>query len=77
MPESPRWLGKRGRYEDARVALARTRGIPRDRIMTDPLVTRELEEIKSNVEYEKAFKGGWIDCFRPKNRILYRTLLGA
>ncbi|KAF9026628.1 general substrate transporter [Hymenopellis radicata] len=76
MPESPRWLGKRGRYEDARIALARTRGIPRDRIMTDPLVTREVEEIRSNVEYEKAFNGGWIDCFRPKNKILYRTLLG-
>ncbi|KAL0562708.1 hypothetical protein V5O48_019373, partial [Marasmius crinis-equi] len=64
--------------DEAEIAIARTRGIPRDQAKEDPLVVSEVEEIKKNVEWEKQFVGqtGWIDCFKPKNKILYRTLLG-
>ncbi|KAK0471387.1 general substrate transporter [Armillaria novae-zelandiae] len=76
MPESPRWLAKHGYLEKAGDAIARTRGIPRSEAKSDPIVVREVEEIRSNVEYEKNFAGGWLDCFKPGNKILYRTLLG-
>jgi hypothetical protein len=35
-----------------------------------------VEELKANVEYERHFKGGWLDCFKPQNMTLYRTILG-
>lgn len=35
-----------------------------------------MGEIRSNMEYERHLKAGWIDCFRPANKTLYRTLLG-
>lgn len=76
MPESPRWLAKHGHLDKAADAIARTRGIPHSEAKTDPIVVREVEEIRSNVEYEKNFAGGWLDCFKPGNKILYRTLLG-
>jgi len=76
MPESPRWLAKHGRLEEAGTSIARTRGVPPSEVKTDPVVVRELEEIRSNVEYEMTFTGGWLDCFKPGNKILYRTLLG-
>ncbi|KAK7047612.1 hypothetical protein VNI00_006380 [Paramarasmius palmivorus] len=78
MPESPRWLAKRGKLEEAGHSIARTRGVPRSEEKTDPVVIREVEEIRSRAEYEKQFVGhaGWIDCFKPGNKILYRTLLG-
>ncbi len=76
MPESPRWLAKQGRLEEARHSVAITHGIGFDAESKDTLVEREVEEIRSNVEYEKTFSGGWIDCFKPGNKILYRTLLG-
>ena len=72
MPESPRWLAARGRNDEAQHAVARTRGLEDG----DSLVLRETEEIKANVEYEKSLKSGWLDCFSPKQKILYRTLLG-
>ncbi|THH12759.1 hypothetical protein EW146_g7392 [Bondarzewia mesenterica] len=40
------------------------------------IIKREAEEIRTEVEYEKQVKGGWIDCFRPGNKTLYRTILG-
>lgn len=43
-----------------------------------PLPTKALGEIQSSVEFERSYEGstGWIDCFRPSNKVLYRTLLG-
>ncbi|ESK91805.1 monosaccharide transporter [Moniliophthora roreri MCA 2997] len=78
MPESPRWLAKSGRMEEAAHSVARTRGVPRSEEQTNPIVLREVDEIRARTEYEKQFAGhaGWIDCFKPKNKILYRTLLG-
>ncbi|EIN04111.1 general substrate transporter [Punctularia strigosozonata HHB-11173 SS5] len=76
MPESPRWLTRKGRLEDAKESLARVRGVPVAEAQDHWIITREIDEIKSSWEYEKQVQGGWIDCFRPRNKILYRTILG-
>lgn len=92
MPESPRWLAKKGRDEDARRSIARVRGVTgsssifgrtasekEDALKTrwDGLIDRELEEIRSTIEYESHLgTGSWGDCFSPKDKMLYRTLLG-
>ncbi|KAI6015215.1 general substrate transporter [Pisolithus orientalis] len=65
-----------GRMEEAQVSLAVTRGIPASEADKHNFLRREAEGIKQNVEYEKHTKGGWVDCFKPKDKILYRTLLG-
>jgi hypothetical protein len=62
--------------EEAQKSLARSRGIPKEEVQGHFIILREVEEIKSSVQYEKQTRGGWIDCFRPKNKTLYRTLLG-
>ncbi|KAG6900322.1 hypothetical protein C0993_012519 [Termitomyces sp. T159_Od127] len=74
LPESPRWLVKRGRDNDAAVALSRVTGHKR----TDPEVDVELEEIRANLQAELALgESSYIDCFRcTKNRIALRTLTG-
>ncbi|KAF9265008.1 general substrate transporter [Marasmius fiardii PR-910] len=78
MPESPRWLSRRGKWDEASWAVAATRGVSKEQAKTDPTVVSEIEEIRKNVEWERQFAGqtGWIDCFKPKNKTLYRTLLG-
>lgn len=30
----------------------------------------------NQIEAESRFKAGWIDCFKPRHKTLYRTLLG-
>ncbi|KAG6902331.1 hypothetical protein C0995_001368 [Termitomyces sp. Mi166 len=74
LPESPRWLVKRGRDEDAAVSLSRVTGHKR----TDPEVEVELEEIRANLQAELALgESSYLDCFRwTKNRIALRTLTG-
>lgn len=71
-----RWLAARGRLDEAKISLARTRGLSPAEANDHYITRREVEEIQSSVEHEKASKGGWIDCFRPHNKTLYRTLLG-
>jgi len=75
MPESPRWLVSRDRYDDARRSMAMTRGIPAEEADDHFAIHRELEEMRSAVEYERKVKAGWIDCFKPERKQLYRTLL--
>ena len=41
------------------------------------VVQRELEEIRLAVEREAKIQGGWVDCFKPANKTLYRILLGT
>ncbi|EEB93874.1 hypothetical protein MPER_07417, partial [Moniliophthora perniciosa FA553] len=74
MPESPRWLARHGASDKAAHAVARARGID----VTHPLVVKEMEDMRSNIEWEKQFTGqtGWVDCFRVRNKTLYRTILG-
>ncbi|KAF9220612.1 general substrate transporter [Gyrodon lividus] len=70
------WLAAHDHLEEARVSLARARGLTPNEAKDHYIIKREVEEIRANVQYEKNTKGGWVDCFRPQNKTLYRTLLG-
>ncbi|KAF8916238.1 AmMst-1 [Mucidula mucida] len=74
LPESPRWLIKRGNDEAAAAALSRLTGYP----VNDPTNEADLQEIRDNLEEEKALgESSYLDCFRPsKNRIALRTWTG-
>jgi SP family sugar:H+ symporter-like MFS transporter len=74
LPESPRWLIKRGREEDAARSLGRLLSLPSN----DVVVERELDDIKTNLEQEQALgSSSYLDCFKPsKNKIAFRTLTG-
>jgi SP family sugar:H+ symporter-like MFS transporter len=79
MPESPRWLVAHGRKNDAAVSVARAHGIkstPEQNRVDDRFVVTEVDEIENQIQAESRFKSGWIDCFKPNNKTLYRTLLG-
>lgn len=56
--------------------MARIYGVPKEEASTNKYVVAEVDEIVSQIEAEKRFKAGWLDCFRPGNKTLYRTLLG-
>lgn len=32
--------------------------------------------MKVNAEHEQHMQSGWLECFKPHNKTLYRTLLG-
>lgn len=65
---------KCGRDTDAALALSRLTGTPHD----GSEVESELEEIRVNLEQEKAYGGkSYKDCFRQsENRVLLRTITG-
>ncbi|TFK39852.1 MFS monosaccharide transporter [Crucibulum laeve] len=74
LPESPRWLIKRGRDADAAKSLSRLTGFRN----TDSEVEIELDEIRTNLEAEKALgESSYADCFKfNHNKIALRTLTG-
>ncbi|KDR83797.1 hypothetical protein GALMADRAFT_236183 [Galerina marginata CBS 339.88] len=76
MPESPRWLAAHGRLKEAQRSIERAHGIKVVDEKVDRFVAAEVEEIANQVEIEGRLKSGWIDCFKPSNKTLYRTLLG-
>ncbi|KAF5369384.1 hypothetical protein D9758_002547 [Tetrapyrgos nigripes] len=91
MPESPRWLATKGRYDEAHVSIARIHGISSFQAQTHPLVTRQIGEIRNSLQWlqelrkdvehnsssnRKSFLSEWLECFRPRNKVLYRTILG-
>ncbi|KAI1788235.1 general substrate transporter [Ganoderma leucocontextum] len=75
MPESPRWLTARGRFDEARRSVALARGIPESEADKHQFIHREIEEMRSAIERESKEKAGWIECFNPRRKQLYRTLL--
>jgi len=79
-PESPRWLAGRGRWEDARMSLARLRGQKAN--PNHELVNDDFKEMESSIlEQNKAGQGTWRECFtgQPSGipRLVYRTILGC
>jgi len=59
--ESPRWLVKQDRFEDATTALSHLRNLP----STDPLVQAEINEIRTTHEYEMSLGvPSYIELFR-------------
>ncbi|KAF9530744.1 general substrate transporter [Crepidotus variabilis] len=76
MPESPRWLCAHNRPKEAEVSIARAYGIDRSDESAMRVVREEVKGIMSQIEFERAVRAGWLDCFRPQHKTLYRTLLG-
>jgi SP family sugar:H+ symporter-like MFS transporter len=61
LPETPRYLIKRGRHDKAAKALSRLRRLD----VEHPALIEELAEIQANHEYEMSLaKATYIDCFK-------------
>ncbi|KAJ5234099.1 Hexose transporter [Penicillium citrinum] len=72
LPESPRWLARKDRWEEAHEVLALVHG-KGDR--NHAFVTLELQDIREMCELERTFNdAGYIDLFKPK--MLNRTMVG-
>ena len=74
LPESPRWLIKKGRDEDAARALSRLISLPPDH----PELLAELDEVRVAFQHgQELNESSYLDCFRATdNKILLRTLTG-
>ena len=73
---SSSWLIAQGRLKEAEHSIALTYGVSSTDETALRLVRAEVDEIANQTERERLLKSGWIDCFRPSNKTLYRTLLG-
>jgi MFS transporter, SP family, sugar:H+ symporter len=63
--------------EEAKSALARTRQVRADDVHTRNLLEREVEGIRETAEHERKMRAGWLACFDPQRKTLYRTLFGG
>jgi len=74
LPESPRYLIKRGRDADAAKAMSRLTGAS----PSDPALEADLDEIRLNLKQEEEIgQSSYMDCFRDGgNKIRLRTLTG-
>ncbi|KAI5861214.1 general substrate transporter [Durotheca rogersii] len=73
LPESPRWLAKHDRWEEAHevLVLVHGKGDPRS-----ALVAKEMAEIREVVEFERANADvSYLELFRP--RMINRTHIGV
>ena len=65
LPETPRFLIKKGRHDMAAKSLSRLRRLP----VTDPALLEELAEIEANHEYEMSIgTSSYAACFRTPIR---------
>lgn len=72
MPESPRWLVRKGRVEEARRTLAALKGVDAE----TPEVGNDIDEIKDSLAL--AGQAKFTDIFRNgEERLLHRTCLAA
>jgi sugar porter (SP) family MFS transporter len=71
LKESPRWLVKQGRYDEATASLA----YMRCETVDDPDVLKEIAEIRASIEEELAETEGvrWRECLTPGNRMRFIT----
>jgi hypothetical protein len=71
LPETPRFLIKKGQTDKAAAALGRLRRLPQDH----DAVREELAEVQANHEFEMELgQAGYLDCFRGS--MLKRQLTG-
>jgi hypothetical protein len=73
LPESPRWLAKKDRWEDAVgvLALVHAKGD-----VNSPFVAKEMAEIREVVEFERANADvTYMELFKPK--MINRTHIGV
>lgn len=72
-PESPRWLLKKGREEEAQIVLGHLHGGGN---VNAPFVRRELEEVKATISEEyKHADASWFELFT--SNMINRTLVGV
>ncbi|AJS65374.1 Hxt2p [Saccharomyces cerevisiae YJM326] len=73
VPESPRFLVEKGRYEDAKRSLAKSNKVT----IEDPSIVAEMDTIMANVETERlAGNASWGELFSNKGAILPRVIMG-
>jgi hypothetical protein len=73
LPESPRWLASKDRWEETRAVLALTHGHGDP---DSPFVVREFEEIRQWIQIESEAKdASYLELFRP--RMLNRTIIAV
>jgi SP family sugar:H+ symporter-like MFS transporter len=73
-PESPRFLAKKGRWEDCRKSLANLRGLPVDHHDIDV----EMEQVAEKAEKDKVQgESSYREVFSTKDRIAWRTMIGV
>lgn len=74
LKESPRWLAKKDRHDEALASLAHTRCTTID----DPEVLQELAEIRASVEEEFLATEGltWKECLKPTIRGRFAVAIG-
>lgn len=73
LPESPRYLLARGRYDDALATVARVKSSSVD----DPDVVADVKAMQVKIDEERtADKSGWLQCFIGSPKLGYRTVCG-
>lgn len=73
LPETPRFLIKKGNYAGAAKSLSKLRRLPAD----SPAIRAELTEIQANHEFEMSIgKASYLDCFRGQMRKRQLTGMG-
>ncbi|PHH66462.1 hypothetical protein CDD82_1547 [Ophiocordyceps australis] len=72
LPESPRWLARKERWDDCRAVLALVHG---NGDADHPFVKYELDDIREMCEFERRHSNvTYLDLFKPQ--MLHRTIIG-